>query len=111
MWQRGEHTKLRRWLDELPVELVFSKPHLCIFHAWTLFATGQQNAADRSLQAAEQVLGSSADCATETSPGADRMKLQGRIAVTRAFMAFSEEMCRESFSTPARRLNIYPSRT
>ncbi|NIQ89361.1 MAG: hypothetical protein GWN93_09970, partial [Deltaproteobacteria bacterium] len=38
LWQRGEHTKLRRWLAELPVELVFSKPQLCILHAWYLFA-------------------------------------------------------------------------
>ncbi|MFC1975771.1 hypothetical protein ACFLXQ_05190 [Chloroflexota bacterium] len=95
IWQRGEHTKLRRWLDGLPVELVFSKPQLCIFHAWTLFVTGQQDAAKRSLQAAEQALGPSTNRPTETSPigrdqvtGVDRMKLQGRIAVTQAFMAF-----------------------
>ncbi len=94
IWQRGEHTKLRRWLAGLPVELVFSKPHLCILHAWNLFTSGQQDAAERSLQAAEKALGASTDLATETSPierdqppGSDRMKIQGRAAAIRAFLA------------------------
>ena len=101
IWQRGEHTKLRRWLAGLPVELVFSKPHLCILHAWDLFTSGQQDAAERSLQAAEQALDPSlvlspvegSDRATETSPlergqppGSDSMKLRGRAAAIRAFM-------------------------
>jgi LuxR family maltose regulon positive regulatory protein len=81
VWARGEDAKLRRWLDRLPVELVFSKPQLCVFHAWTLFATGQQDVAERCLQIAEQALDPSlAD--------SDGMKLRGRVATTRAFMAF-----------------------
>jgi LuxR family maltose regulon positive regulatory protein len=94
MWQRGEHTKLRRWLAELPVELVFSKPHLCILHAWDLFTSGQHDAAEQSLQAAEQALGPGTDRATEISPierdqsfGFDRIEIQGRVAAIRAFLA------------------------
>jgi LuxR family maltose regulon positive regulatory protein len=94
IWQRGEHTKLRRWLVGLPVELVFSKPHLCILHAWDLFTSGQQDAAERSLRAAEQALDPTTNGATETSPierdqppGSDRMKIQGRAAAIRAFLA------------------------
>jgi LuxR family maltose regulon positive regulatory protein len=95
IWGRGEHTKLRRWLAGLPVELVFSKPHLCILQAWDLFTSGQQDAAERSLQAAEEALDTSTDRATETSsmeqgqlPGSDSMKIQGRAAAIRAFLAF-----------------------
>ncbi len=94
LWGRGEQTKLLGWLEALPAEQVFSKPQLCIFRAWGLFASGQQGAAERSLQAAEQALDPTADRATETSPierdqppGSDRMKLQGRVAAIRAFMA------------------------
>ncbi len=95
IWMRGEHTKLRRWLDRLPVEWAFSKPQLCIFYAWSLFVTGRQDAAEQSLQAAEKAVDPNTG-AGETSPikaedqpsGIDRMKLQGRIAATRAFMAF-----------------------
>ena len=95
VFQRGEHTKLRRWLSEVPVELVFSKPQLCILHAWNLFSSGQLDAAKRSVQAAEMTLDASTDRATETSPteqdqlpGTDRMLIQGRAAAIRAFLAF-----------------------
>jgi len=94
VWVRGEHTKLRRWLDGLPLELVFSKPQICIFRAWDLFASGQHSAAERSLQAAEQSLVPTADRAPEATlieqdqlSGADRMKLLGRVATIRSFLA------------------------
>jgi LuxR family maltose regulon positive regulatory protein len=94
IWQRGEQAKLRRWLAELPVELVYSKAQLCIFRAWYLFGSGQQDAAEQCLQAAEQVLDLSPSRAAGTSPierdqlsGPDRVKIQGRVATIRAFMA------------------------
>ena len=94
IWQRGEHTKLWRWLVALPVELVFSRPHLCILQAWDLFTSGRQDAAEQSLQAAEKTLDSSPDLAAETASverdqfsGSDRMKIQGRAAAIRAFLA------------------------
>jgi len=94
IWACGEHAKLRRWLDWLPVEVVYSKPHLCVFHAWLLFTGGQQDAAERCLQAVDRALAPSNYCTTETSPieedqppGSDRMKLRGRVAAIRAFVA------------------------
>jgi LuxR family maltose regulon positive regulatory protein len=90
-WQRGEHTRLRRWLAGLPVELIFSRPHLCIPHAWDLFTSGQHDAAEQSLQAAERALDPRT---TEPSPperaplsDADRRQIQGRVAAIRAFLA------------------------
>jgi LuxR family maltose regulon positive regulatory protein len=71
-WGRGEHTRLRRWLDGLPAEAVFARADLCILHAWLLFASGQPEAAERRLQAAEST---------------PEMRLQGRVAVIRAFLA------------------------
>ena len=94
LWQRGEHAKLRRWLEGLPIELVFSKPQLCIYHAWHLFSSGQLDASEQSLQAAEEALGPGTDGAREASPTerdqyphADRERLQGRVAATRSFIA------------------------
>jgi len=49
LWQHGEHTRLQLWLTELPTELLFSKPDLCILYAWNLFASGQQDSAEQSL--------------------------------------------------------------
>jgi LuxR family maltose regulon positive regulatory protein len=94
IWQRGEHAKLWRWLKKLPIELVFSKPLICIFHAWYLFHDGQLDAAERSLQAAEQVIGSGTESAAQIGPevpggqrGADRLKIQGRVATIRACLS------------------------
>jgi LuxR family maltose regulon positive regulatory protein len=94
VWGSGEHTKLRRWLDGLPIALVFSKPQLCVFQAGYLFTSGQQDAAERSLQIAEQALVPHNDLATNVSlvkqdhlAETDRTKLLGRIAATRSFMA------------------------
>ena len=92
-WQRGRHAKLRRWLGKLPVELLLSMPHLCIFHAWYLFAGGQQEAAEKSLQAAEQAVNAGTYHAPDPGPQAqgslsnfDKALLRGRAAAIRAFM-------------------------
>jgi len=94
LWGRDEHAKLRRWLERLPAELVFSKPQLCIYYASYLFASGQQEAAERRLQAAEEALDISNDRPDRPSltlqdppVGTERMKLLGRIAAARSFMA------------------------
>jgi LuxR family maltose regulon positive regulatory protein len=100
VWVRNVDTDLRRWLDRLPVELVLSRPQLCVFYAWYLLASGKLDAADQALQAAELALvpgsGSAADQGRlETGPqerdplhGLSRLALRGRIATTRAFSAF-----------------------
>jgi LuxR family maltose regulon positive regulatory protein len=95
VWVPGEDAKLHRWLDRLPVELVFSRPQLGIYHAWYLLASGRQDAAERTLQAAELALGTSPGCATEPAPqaweqpyGLNKLMLRGRLATTQAFAAF-----------------------
>ena len=95
VWGRGEHTKLWSWLKALPAEQVSSRPQLCIFLAWVMFANGQQEAAELSLQAAERALAStpttriieasSNDPDRQSEP--NKVTLQGRIATIRAFMA------------------------
>jgi LuxR family maltose regulon positive regulatory protein len=94
IWERGEHAKFRHWLEGLPADLVFSKPQLCILHAESLIARGQMDAAEQSLQVAEQALNPGTDQTTQTSPveqdqppGANRMKLRGRVAANRALVA------------------------
>jgi LuxR family maltose regulon positive regulatory protein len=66
VWARGGYNKLRRWLDGLPVELVLSKPKLCIFRAWDIFASGRQDAAEELLQSAGLVHDPGTDPAAET---------------------------------------------
>jgi LuxR family maltose regulon positive regulatory protein len=92
-WRQGEHAKLRRWLFKLPPDIVIAEPHLCIIHAWYLFASGQYEAAEQNLQAVERALGFNRDPGAEVElqgqvslAGYDRLELQGRLAAIRAFM-------------------------
>ncbi|UCC75826.1 MAG: tetratricopeptide repeat protein [Anaerolineales bacterium] len=94
LWLRDQHGKLGRWLDRLPAEFLLVRPGLCIFHAGYLFASGEHDAAESSLQAAEQTLDTRGDSAMvcprseqERPIVSDGQKLLGRIAATRAFMA------------------------
>jgi LuxR family maltose regulon positive regulatory protein len=94
MWGRVDHLKLRDWLAALPTDLVFNRPQLCIFHAGYLFASGDQIATEQYLQAAENKISQHSARAAEPSPikynqisETERMKLLGRIAATRSFMA------------------------
>ncbi len=94
VWQSGNHTKLMRWLEALPDEQMASIPDLCIFHAWDLLASGQHGAAELSLQAVEQALIPTTDRTSGTTQieedqlsAAGRMKLLGRVATIRSFLA------------------------
>jgi LuxR family maltose regulon positive regulatory protein len=94
IWQAGEHTRLRRWLTGLPADVLFSRPDLCILHAWTLFTGGQQDAAEQSLQAAEKAIdagngGAAGALPAEggQQPDPDKNRIRGRVATIRAFLA------------------------
>jgi LuxR family maltose regulon positive regulatory protein len=89
----GEDTKLRRWLDKIPVDVTFSKPYLCILHAGNNYIRGQVDEVKRYLQAAEQALDSSTSTEANTLPeetdqplAFDKMKLRGRAATVRSFL-------------------------
>jgi LuxR family maltose regulon positive regulatory protein len=92
-WLSGEHTKLWLSLKRLPDEYVSSNPHLCILRAWELLAGGNHRSADMSLRAAEKCLDFICHRSlktppdTNSSPIAERERLEGRIAATRALMA------------------------
>lgn len=94
-WMGGEDTQFRRWLAVLPGEVLFSRPQLCIFHAWDLLASGEQNAAEQVLRAVEVMLESPNEHALtipaekwDPRPVLSREGLRGRAATTRAFAAF-----------------------
>jgi len=88
-WERAQVTELRSWLAKLPSEWVVSRPNLSVFHAWFLRGMGQLDAAEETLQAAEQALEHNSDCATdddEQAPGSDQLRFRGRAAAVRAFI-------------------------
>jgi LuxR family maltose regulon positive regulatory protein len=85
LWERGEPSILLNWLDPLPEQQVFARPCLCNFFAWALFINGQNRAAERLLQAAEEALDSKGpDHLSEL----DIREERGRVAAIRASLAF-----------------------
>jgi LuxR family maltose regulon positive regulatory protein len=98
-YEHIDQTLLRRWLAEMPEELVCSRPRLCILHAWNLFSFGHLDAAGRRLQTAEKMLDRDIDQELDSSPDKDqlsdtnRMELAGRVAVIRSFLvSYSGDM-------------------
>ena len=94
LWQRGEHVGLQQWLAKLPAESIATRPHLCIFSSWYLFASGQQEMAERTLEAAEKAIDLRQSKTQETesqqsnpADDIDILKLRGRVTTVRAFMA------------------------
>ena len=79
-WDRARESRLLHWFNKLPDKKINASPELCIFHARELFKSGYMDAAEKRLQAAEQML--------ETISIGDLNKagLRGRIAVIRAYM-------------------------
>jgi LuxR family maltose regulon positive regulatory protein len=53
IWSSHEHARLRRWLEQLPVEVVRSRPRLCLASAKILYLVAPYNPMDRWLQDAE----------------------------------------------------------
>jgi len=93
LWRRGEHQRLTYLLKSVPIELIFSKPRLCVFLAWYSFLNGQQEITKQCIQAAEEALDDKSDHHAEPiSPAQVRIidpekaLLLGRIAAIRAFM-------------------------
>lgn len=73
---RGELATLLGWLRAVPDELVRSRPWLCIYHAWALALSGQDQPAKARLRTAEA--GAAGSLVSEAG---------GHIAAIRAYMA------------------------
>jgi len=93
-WDYGGNTIMLKWFEILPVEFIYKEPELCFFNAWLLFENGQHSAAEESLQVVERLIDSSSNSVIESplkeSRGLqtlDKVELQGKVAVIRAFIA------------------------
>ncbi len=92
LWERGEHVKLMGWLDRLSEEQLSTMPRIGIFHSWILHTTGQEKAAEKSLQTVERMLKSIADGVSPDELNRiihlNTAQLKGRVSVVRARLAF-----------------------
>lgn len=92
-YELGNQIVLRHWLAELPEALIFSRPQLCILHAWNLFTGGHLNRVNKSLVVGEELLAGNTeqDDSSTINPvqptNGDKAALLGQIAAIRSFLA------------------------
>jgi LuxR family maltose regulon positive regulatory protein len=93
LWQRGDHGKLRAWLEVIPVEFILSRPLLSIYRAYYLHSSGQHDEGDHLLNEAEKFLETNNDLSDDSSKinqdvlsEDEREKLLGRFELIRALI-------------------------
>ena len=93
IWGQGAHNRLWRWLVRLPDEWRFAMPRICVLYAWNMFATGQQEEAERSIQAAEHALDLRKNDPHQIEPheqvplsDSELKQLKGRLAAIRSMI-------------------------
>jgi LuxR family maltose regulon positive regulatory protein len=95
VWGNSDHARLRRWLEQLPTDVVRSRPRLCLAYAKTVFMVSSYPTMQRWLDDAETALRNTfptpANGTAETRvqlPSAqnERENLLGEIAAQRAIM-------------------------
>jgi len=93
LWERGEHVKLRNWLAKLPEHTLCAQPQLCIYHFWFLFSTGQQEIAQRFLQAIEESFETIPDQSSgkTTLSESEQLKLHGRLGAIQSLICTWKE--------------------
>ena len=84
------------WIDNLPDDLVSTRPWLCVYRAWGLFWTGRRSEVEASLAAAEKALDGSFSTAPDQSPDVfpidkTRLHISGHISAIRAHLALVTE--------------------
>jgi LuxR family transcriptional regulator, maltose regulon positive regulatory protein len=99
-WRQGDNATLFRWLEELPDELIRSRPRLCLSHAWALLISGQLAAVESRLEDLEKFLAHVPDSGMEA---VEIHGLRGQMAAIRASLARNRndlpraiELCRQA---------------
>jgi LuxR family maltose regulon positive regulatory protein len=95
IWGNSDHARLRRWLEQLPAEVLRSRPRLCLAYAKTVFMGASYATIERWLDDAETALQDAfptpangmAEAGVQLPSAQDeREKLLGEIAAQRAII-------------------------
>ena len=78
IWGSSEHAMVRRWLEQLPVEIVRSRPRLCLAYARILYLVVPYRAIARWLQDAERALRAVVPAQTNETSGNGAVPLSKR---------------------------------
>jgi LuxR family maltose regulon positive regulatory protein len=91
LWHGGKGMVVRRWINRLPIEIVNTKPMLCIMRGYFLHGGGEQEEAERSLLLAEELINSGeylpgSTQETRSPSSIDASVLLGKLATIRGLM-------------------------
>ena len=84
--ERSEISALARWLDELPDDVVRSRPWLCVYDAWARYYVGPREMAASRLQEAQVSM-----AAAKELPDSERRAIAGNIAALQAYLVLQDE--------------------
>ena len=89
IWKRSELLMLRRWIEQIPPEVVRSRPRLCFVYAWVQFFLVSPAAAEPWMKAAEIALAMHREASATGSAEeqSDQDNLLGEILTLRALIA------------------------
>ena len=83
VWGKSEHAMVRRWLEQLPAEVIRSRPRLCLAYVKTLFMVAPYPSLKRWLDDAETALQATLPPSSEQ---AEWENLLGEVAAYRAII-------------------------
>ncbi|MCJ7537779.1 MAG: LuxR C-terminal-related transcriptional regulator [Anaerolineales bacterium] len=84
-------TRLKKWCEALPNDLVHSRPWLCIYQGWLHLLIGKLEDANRCLQDAEQLLS-----ATTAQEKIEDQEVYGHISIIKSHIALKKGELRKA---------------
>lgn len=100
---QSRYSVLSGWIETLPDTVVYQRPWLCVFRAWTRHWAGLRQDGDACLLYAENLL----DDPTDT-PRAGKQTLAGYIALVRAHYALTNEALASTMTQAKKALELLP---
>jgi LuxR family transcriptional regulator, maltose regulon positive regulatory protein len=92
---RGEQSWIRSWTGELSADVVYSRPWLCIYDAYSHSWFGELDEAERLLAEAEQQLPAAAAPGAQAMPGL-LAYVQSRVTAMRGDLPRAIELCQQA---------------
>jgi len=102
---QNQQAELSAWLDELPLEILYMRPWLCVYHAWSCYWTGRREEEEKWLQKAEKSIGINTDV-----DDSERQHILGHIASVRAHTALVAENIPSALEMGQKALRLLPER-
>jgi LuxR family maltose regulon positive regulatory protein len=97
LWEKGQHSAIMKYGDNLPDELILTNPEFCLYYSWTLISAGQIQKAEPFLVSAENIIEKLITNDFSKEAIQYHKKLSGKIAVAFAYLNSHKEHSQKIF--------------